>query len=88
MENGCPAESWKSKGLRYLWKQDIHGRLESLPTITKGSHEWYVQPQLQVVRMNVKSDKYHESNGTSIENTGNGNILTRRSKNMALPAKR
>ncbi|MGQ7189375.1 autotransporter outer membrane beta-barrel domain-containing protein, partial [Escherichia sp. HC-CC] len=22
----------------------------------KGSHEWYVQPQLQVVRMNVKSD--------------------------------
>ncbi|MBM2967962.1 autotransporter outer membrane beta-barrel domain-containing protein, partial [Escherichia coli] len=42
-----------------------------------GSHEWYVQPQLQVVRMNVKSDKYHESNGTSIENTGNGNILTR-----------
>ena len=52
-----------------------------------GSHEWYVQPQLQVVRMNVKSDKYHESNGTSIENTGNGNILTAREQEHGLPAK-
>ena len=38
-------------------------------------------------RMNVKSDKYHESNGTSIENTGNGNILTQEQEHVWLTSK-
>ncbi|MCZ5905610.1 autotransporter outer membrane beta-barrel domain-containing protein [Escherichia coli] len=34
-ETGCLLSHGSQKGLRYLWKQDIHGRLESLPTITR-----------------------------------------------------
>ena len=46
-------------------------------------------PQLQVVRMNVKSDKYHESNGTSIENTEVTEIFSpAREQEHGLPAKR
>ncbi|MFN0659328.1 autotransporter outer membrane beta-barrel domain-containing protein [Escherichia coli] len=72
-----PAESWKSKGFTVSLEAGYSWKAGEFTDNYKGSHEWYVQPQLQVVRMNVKSDKYHESNGTSIENTGNGNILTR-----------
>ncbi|HCO8834938.1 TPA: autotransporter outer membrane beta-barrel domain-containing protein, partial [Escherichia coli] len=72
-----PAESWKSKGFTVSLEAGYSWKAGEFTDNYKGSHEWYVQPQLQVVRMNVKSDRHRESNGTSIENTGNGNILTR-----------
>lgn len=75
--DGLPGESWKSKGLTasletgYTWKagkfSGSHGSL----------NEWYVQPQAQVVWMDVKADEHRESNGTRVENTGDGNVRTR-----------
>lgn len=72
-----PVESWKSKGFTVSLEAGYSWKAGEFTDNHSGRHEWYVQPQLQVVRMNVKSDKHRESNGTSIENTGNGNILTR-----------
>ncbi|MEN1933657.1 autotransporter outer membrane beta-barrel domain-containing protein [Escherichia coli] len=77
MENGCLLSHGSQKGFTVSLEAGYSWKAGEFTDNYKGSHEWYVQPQLQVVRMNVKSDKYHESNGTSIENTGNGNILTR-----------
>lgn len=78
--DGLPGESWKSKGLTasletgYTWKA---GEFSG----SHGSHgclnEWYVQPQAQVVWMGVKADEHRESNGTRVENTGDGNVRTR-----------
>ncbi|MBB2401788.1 autotransporter outer membrane beta-barrel domain-containing protein [Escherichia sp. 14.0993] len=75
--DGLPGESWKSKGLTasletgYTWKAgEFSGSHGSL-------NEWYVQPQAQVVWMGVKADEHRESNGTRVENTGDGNVRTR-----------
>ncbi len=75
--DGLPGESWKSKGLTasletgYTWKAgEFSGNHGSL-------NEWYVQPQAQVVWMGVKADEHRESNGTRVENTGDGNVRTR-----------
>ncbi|MEB7340777.1 autotransporter outer membrane beta-barrel domain-containing protein [Escherichia coli] len=75
--DGLPGESWKSKGLTasletgYTWKAgEFSGSQGSL-------NEWYVQPQAQVVWMGVKADEHRESNGTRVENTGDGNVRTR-----------
>ncbi|WP_115440847.1 autotransporter outer membrane beta-barrel domain-containing protein, partial [Escherichia coli] len=75
--DGLPGESWKSKGLTasletgYTWKAgEFSGSHGSL-------NEWYVQPQAQVVWMGVKADERRESNGTRVENTGDGNVRTR-----------
>ncbi len=88
MENGCLLSHGSQKGFTVSLEAGYSWKAGEFTDNYKGSHEWYVQPQLQVVRMNVKSDKYHESNGTSIENTGNGNILTRTGEQEhGLPAK-
>ncbi len=75
--DGLPGESWKSKGLTasletgYTWKAgEFSGSHGSL-------NEWYIQPQAQVVWMGVKADEHRESNGTSVESSGDGNIRTR-----------
>ncbi|MCU9756235.1 autotransporter outer membrane beta-barrel domain-containing protein, partial [Escherichia coli] len=72
-----PAASWKSKGFTESLEAGYSWKAGEFTANYKGSHEWYVQPQLQVARMNVKADKFHESNGTSIENFSTGYILAR-----------
>ncbi|ENA5520841.1 autotransporter outer membrane beta-barrel domain-containing protein [Escherichia albertii] len=75
--DGLSGESWKSKGLTasletgYTWKAgEFSSSYDSL-------NEWYIQPQAQVIWMDVKADKHRESNGTRVESTGDGNIRTR-----------
>lgn len=37
----------------------------------------FIQPQAQVVWMNVRADDHTESNGTQVSGTGDGNVMTR-----------
>lgn len=75
--DGLHGESWKSKGLTASLETGYTWRAGEF-TGSKGSlNEWYVQPQAQVVWMGVKADEHHESNGTRVESTGDGNIHTR-----------
>ena len=75
--SGSPDESFKSKGFTasleagYTWKAAVFGS-------DAGSwHEWYVQPQAQVIWMGVKAEEHYEKSGARIESTGDGNVRTR-----------
>lgn len=37
----------------------------------------FIQPQAQIVWMNVKADDHKEGNGTRVSGSGNGNVMTR-----------
>lgn len=75
--DGLQSESYKSKGFTasieggYTWEVgQFAGSQASLS-------EWFVQPQVQVVWMDVKADEHHDRNGSNIESIGDGNIHTR-----------
>jgi autotransporter family porin len=40
-------------------------------------NEWFVEPQAQAVWMGVRADDRHEANGTQVQDSADGNLLTR-----------
>ncbi|HDD8965508.1 autotransporter outer membrane beta-barrel domain-containing protein [Escherichia coli] len=75
--DGLPGESWKSKGFTVSLETGYTRKAGEFTGSKGGLNEWYVQPQAQVVWMDVKAGEHRESNGTHVESTGNGNVRTR-----------
>lgn len=75
--DGLQEEKYRSKG--------VTASLESGYTINMGEfysrqgslNRWYIQPQAQVVWMDVVDDKHREANGTVARTSGEGNVQTR-----------
>ena len=74
---GIETEKYHSRGFTgsletgYTWKLGEH-------VTEKGCDiGWFLQPQAQVIWSGVKTDTFHEHNGTSVKSKGRNNIQTR-----------
>lgn len=70
-------ESYKSKGITASLETGYTHKIGDYYSSKGSLSEWFIQPQAQVIWMGVEADDYKESNGTHIQNQGNGNIQTR-----------
>lgn len=71
------ADNYKSHGVTasleggYAWKLgDFNGSRGTL-------NEWFIEPQLQVTWMGVRSDPHRDASGVRVREKGDGNVLTR-----------
>lgn len=71
-------ETYKSKGLTASVEAGYTAKVAEVKNDEKGEkREFTIQPQVQVVSMNVGSGTHKEVNGTLVDSTGDGNIQTR-----------
>lgn len=75
--DGLQSESYKSKGLTASLEGGYTWKAGQFVGSNDGINEWFVQPQAQVVWMDVKADEHQDSNGNRVESLGDGNVRTR-----------
>lgn len=71
------SESYRSSGLTTSIETGYTYKLTESANRDGAYNEWFIQPQAQIILMNVKTDNHQESNGTRVEGKGDGNIQTR-----------
>jgi autotransporter family porin len=71
---GVTQESYKSKGITASFEV---GYLFNLGENAANSWRWFIQPQLQVIAMEVKADEHTETSGTHVSGEGHNNTQTR-----------
>ncbi|WP_249517157.1 autotransporter outer membrane beta-barrel domain-containing protein [Escherichia coli] len=75
--DGLQSESYKSKGLTASLEGGYTWKAGQFVGSNDGINEWFVQPQAQMVWMDVKADEHQDSNGNRVESLGDGNVRTR-----------
>lgn len=74
---GLQAEKYHSRGLTGSVETGYTLKLSEFTTEKGTDMAWYLQPQAQVVWSGIKTDSFHEDNGTKIKAKGRNNIQTR-----------
>ena len=70
-------EKYHSKGLSASVETGYTAKLSDFKTVAGTDVSWYLQPQAQVIWSGVKTDTFHEANGTEVKSKGRNNIQTR-----------
>uniref|UniRef100_UPI000FDF01ED autotransporter outer membrane beta-barrel domain-containing protein n=1 Tax=Serratia microhaemolytica TaxID=2675110 RepID=UPI000FDF01ED len=71
---GLQSEQYDADGISAALESGYRFKLRDNPAQTVS---WYLQPQAQVVWMNVEADDHREANGTWVRGEGEGNLQTR-----------
>lgn len=74
---GLASESYKSRGFTASLEVGYTQKLAEFTGSQGTLNEWFIQPQAQAIWMGVKTDDFHEANGTRVYSEGEGNIRTR-----------
>ncbi|MCU6404276.1 autotransporter outer membrane beta-barrel domain-containing protein [Enterobacter quasiroggenkampii] len=70
-------EKYKSSGVTASIETGIGHKIGSGKGSSGTPFDWYIQPQLQAVWMNVNAQDHTEANGTRVKSGGQGNLMTR-----------
>lgn len=71
------SESYRSKGVTASLEAGITHKVKSLDNGDGTKRDWYIQPQAQVVLMDVHADTHQEHNGTRVTADESANVQTR-----------
>ncbi|SPW32425.1 Outer membrane protein IcsA autotransporter precursor [Edwardsiella tarda] len=71
------SESYRSDGVTASVEVGITHQINSLDDKQSSNSQWFIQPQAQVVMMDVHADSHQERNGTLIMSDKSTNIQTR-----------
>ncbi|MCE5165576.1 autotransporter outer membrane beta-barrel domain-containing protein [Plesiomonas sp. PI-19] len=71
------SESYRSKGVTASLEAGITHKVKSLDNGDGTKRDWYIQPQAQVVLMDVHADTHQEHNGTRVTADEAANVQTR-----------
>ncbi|WP_156994497.1 autotransporter outer membrane beta-barrel domain-containing protein, partial [Tatumella morbirosei] len=74
---GLASESYKSKGFTASVESGYTFHAGSYESAYGMTNDFYIQPQVQLTWMGVKSKDHTESNGTLVQGTGNDNLQAR-----------
>lgn len=74
---GLKAEKYHSRGLTGSVETGYTLKLSEFTTEKGTDMAWYLQPQAQVIWSGVKTDNFHEDNGTKIKTKGRNSVQTR-----------
>lgn len=70
-------ESYKSKGMTASLEAGFTHKVKSQKDGKGAGTDWFIQPQAQVILMDVQADNHQESNGTKVEADNKANVQTR-----------
>ena len=70
-------EIYKSKGVTTSVESGYKIKIRTDDYTNQQTREWFVQPQAQIVFMNVSADDHTEVNGTRVFGNGSGNVMVR-----------
>ncbi|WP_205411446.1 autotransporter outer membrane beta-barrel domain-containing protein [Candidatus Fukatsuia symbiotica] len=70
--HGLPRENYRSKGITASLETGYSFHIAEV-----GIHSYWLQPQAQIIWMNVKGNTHYEANGTRITHSGQGDIQLR-----------
>lgn len=71
------SESYRSKGVTASLEAGVTHKVKDLDDNHGSKSEWFVQPQIQVVMMDVHADNHQERNGTLVASDESTNVQTR-----------
>lgn len=75
--DGLPEEKYRSKGVTASLESGYTVKMGEFYGIHGTLNRWYIQPQAQIVWMDVNDDDHREFNGSMVSTSGEGNVQTR-----------